>query len=39
VSDSASLLWRVHAYGHYDENDWWFLTYRGYAHAENGNVR
>jgi hypothetical protein len=23
---------------HYDADDWWFLTYRGWAHAENGNV-
>ncbi len=23
---------------HFDANDWWFLTYRGWAHAENGNV-
>ncbi|MFY0527859.1 tetratricopeptide repeat protein [Archangium gephyra] len=23
---------------HYDANDWWFLTYRGWAHAENGEV-
>jgi hypothetical protein len=24
---------------HFDANDWWFLTYRGWAHAENGAVR
>ncbi|MBZ6077338.1 tetratricopeptide repeat protein [Microvirga puerhi] len=24
--------------GHFDADDWWFLTYRGWAHAENGNV-
>ncbi|OJH39349.1 tetratricopeptide repeat protein [Cystobacter ferrugineus] len=23
---------------HFDADDWWFLTYRGWAHAENGNV-
>ncbi|MET3524516.1 tetratricopeptide repeat protein [Mesorhizobium abyssinicae] len=23
---------------HFDTDDWWFLTYRGWAHAENGNV-
>lgn len=23
---------------HFAENDWWFLTYRGWAHAENGSV-
>ncbi|WP_371884485.1 tetratricopeptide repeat protein [Caballeronia sp. S22] len=23
---------------HFDANDWWFLTYRGWAHGENGNV-
>ncbi|WP_375772520.1 tetratricopeptide repeat protein [Archangium gephyra] len=24
---------------HFDADDWWFLTYRGWAHAENGNVK
>src|SRR5262249_41418463 len=24
---------------HYEANDWWFLTYRGWSHAENGAVR
>jgi hypothetical protein len=24
---------------HFAENDWWFLTYRGWSHAENGAVR
>jgi hypothetical protein len=24
--------------GHFDADDWWFLTYRGWSHAENGNV-
>ena len=24
--------------GQFDGNDWWFLTYRGWSHAENGNV-
>lgn len=24
--------------GHYGDEDWWFLTYRGWSHAENGNV-
>jgi hypothetical protein len=24
---------------HFDADDWWFLTYRGWAHGENGNVR
>jgi hypothetical protein len=24
---------------HYDANDWWFLTYRGWSHAENGSVK
>lgn len=23
---------------HYAEDDWWFLTYRGWSHAENGAV-
>lgn len=23
---------------HYDADDWWFLTYRGWAHTENGNA-
>ncbi len=23
---------------HYAADDWWFLTYRGWSHAENGNV-
>src|SRR5918993_5174031 len=23
---------------HFDANDWWFLTYRGWSHAENGSV-
>ncbi|MBD2747120.1 tetratricopeptide repeat protein [Microvirga sp. BT688] len=23
---------------HFDNDDWWFLTYRGWSHAENGNV-
>ncbi len=23
---------------HFDSDDWWFLTYRGWSHAENGNV-
>jgi hypothetical protein len=23
---------------HFDGDDWWFLTYQGWAHAENGNV-
>ncbi|HYF07613.1 MAG TPA: tetratricopeptide repeat protein [Acetobacteraceae bacterium] len=23
---------------HYDADDWWFLTYRGWSHAENGAV-
>jgi hypothetical protein len=23
---------------HFEANDWWFLTYRGWAHGENGNV-
>jgi tetratricopeptide (TPR) repeat protein len=23
---------------HFDADDWWFLTYRGWAHGENGNV-
>lgn len=23
---------------HFPENDWWFLTYRGWAHGENGDV-
>ncbi len=23
---------------HFDTDDWWFLTYRGWSHAENGNV-
>ena len=24
---------------HFTTDDWWFLTYRGWSHAENGNVR
>lgn len=24
--------------GHFDADDWWFLTYRGWSHAENGAV-
>lgn len=24
---------------HFDADDWWFLTYRGWAHGENGDVR
>ena len=24
---------------HFDADDWWFLTYRGWSHAENGDVR
>ena len=24
--------------GHVASDDWWFLTYRGWSHAENGNV-
>jgi tetratricopeptide (TPR) repeat protein len=23
---------------HYDDDDWWFLTYRGWSHTENGDV-
>jgi hypothetical protein len=23
---------------HFADDDWWFLTYRGWSHAENGNV-
>jgi hypothetical protein len=23
---------------HFDADDWWFLTYRGWSHTENGNV-
>jgi hypothetical protein len=23
---------------HFDADDWWFLTYRGWSHAENGNM-
>lgn len=23
---------------HFESNDWWFLTYRGWSHAENGSV-
>ena len=23
---------------HFDPDDWWFLTYRGWSHAENGTV-
>ena len=23
---------------HFTDDDWWFLTYRGWSHAENGNV-
>lgn len=23
---------------HFDADDWWFLIYRGWSHAENGNV-
>lgn len=24
---------------HYETDDWWFLTYWGWSHAENGNVK
>ncbi len=24
--------------GQFDDDDWWFLTYRGWSHTENGNV-
>lgn len=24
---------------HFDADDWWFLTYRGWAHGENGDVK
>lgn len=24
---------------HYEDDDWWFLTYRGWSHTENGNVK
>ncbi|WP_454656773.1 tetratricopeptide repeat protein [Bosea beijingensis] len=24
---------------HFESDDWWFLTYRGWSHAENGAVR
>lgn len=24
---------------HFGADDWWFLTYRGWSHGENGNVR
>jgi tetratricopeptide (TPR) repeat protein len=24
---------------HFRADDWWFLTYRGWSHAENGNLR
>ncbi|EMN5127529.1 tetratricopeptide repeat protein [Burkholderia contaminans] len=24
---------------HFADDDWWFLTYRGWAHGENGDVR
>ncbi|TCZ63929.1 tetratricopeptide repeat protein [Roseicella aquatilis] len=24
--------------GHFPDDDWWFLTYRGWSHAENGAV-
>ncbi|MEM5312552.1 tetratricopeptide repeat protein [Paraburkholderia sp. JHI869] len=24
---------------HFDDSDWWFLTYRGWAHGENGNIQ
>jgi hypothetical protein len=24
---------------HFDADDWWFLTYRGWAHGENGNLQ
>ncbi|TLF45448.1 tetratricopeptide repeat protein [Halomonas urmiana] len=23
---------------HFEADDWWFLTYRGWAHGENGNI-
>lgn len=23
---------------HFDADDWWFLTYRGWSHGENGNI-
>ncbi|MBS3669998.1 tetratricopeptide repeat protein [Vreelandella boliviensis] len=24
---------------HFESDDWWFLTYRGWAHGENGNLK
>ncbi|WP_028219386.1 tetratricopeptide repeat protein [Paraburkholderia oxyphila] len=24
---------------HFSDDDWWFLTYRGWAHGENGNIQ
>ncbi|SIT48415.1 conserved hypothetical protein [Paraburkholderia ribeironis] len=24
---------------HFETDDWWFLTYRGWSHGENGNLR
>jgi len=24
---------------HFPDDDWWFLTYRGWSHGENGNVK
>lgn len=31
-------LCEKHAH-HFEADDWWFLTYRGWSHAENGTVR
>lgn len=31
-------LCEKHAH-HFEAEDWWFLTYRGWSHAENGTVR
>ena len=36
--DQARVGLCEHVAEHYDADDWWFLTYRGWAHAENGSV-
>lgn len=36
--DQARVDLCEHVAEHYDADDWWFLTYRGWSHAENGAV-
>jgi hypothetical protein len=36
--DQARVDLCEHHAGHFDADDWWFLNYRGWSHAENGAV-